>query len=1101
MKLRLRGLPALLPADGNPSELAPKDAALLALLALDGPLTRQQLAAWLWPDKSGPRQLDSLRQRLMRLDARGPRPLFDRRGAALALAPDLLHDLQPVPDDDGAEPDTTDAPLLGSLRFDDSPELAQWVDQARQRLRRQQRQAWTGRAEALEQQRRVAEALPWALRLADDEPLHEHAQRRVMRLHYLRGDRSAALALYARLQQRLQQELGSAPADETRELAAMIERSDPHAVTGPDPATPAAPAADAEQLALLRRPVERVQRQQPWRQLEQAWAEGRSSLIVGEAGIGKTRLLDDFAQAMQVPLRLGARPGDARVPYALLGRLLRARAAAAQALDAATRAELARIEPALGTAAGGPIVPWRLARAVAALLDDVPALAIDDLHHADDASLELLPLLLEAPRRAVLAVRPDSMPAGVADWLRDDPALQSITLAPLSPDGVALLLAGLKLPGAPGPAGAEALWRHTGGNPYFVLETLRALLRDGGTALTAGPLPVTEPVQRLISQRLDSLEPTARALAGVAALAGGDFDAALAAHALGLPLAGVLDPWRALQAAQLVNERGFVHDLVGESVRAALPPPLAAGLHARIAEHLDSLDAPPARRAAHWAAAGRPDRAAPAHAAAARAADAASRKAEEQQHWAAAAEAYQQAGQADAAFEARVALAQARLLGGAIDEGLHLALALRQAAQGDAQVALTARTLSHAHIQSSAWQDGLDQALQAVEAARRAALSDLEIDVTLLAATAASQLGRLADSLAWVDRAERLAGGRRRDKTLLGLLEMKGYVLDRVGRYAEAAVACGQAIDMALALDEQNELMTLYSSRASVLGKLARLPEALADAQQAAEVGRRIGQLSGYQAQIVALHRGLFGALCGRFDGAVDDLERAVAGLAALGLEPARVLAEHQLAWVWTVLGQVARAQRIVSAPLDGLPRMQAARRLSLRARLVRLCGGTPVAWPEGWLDAHVEPPVALSARLDQARAAPPEQALALCEAVAQESLALSLASGWFNGRVGRVDALRQLDPSRAGAEARALWQDLQGYQPTDAWWPEVLHVLQQALRGAGDVAAADALVDRAVAWLHAARATLPAPFHASFVGRNRVNAALLQAWAGRAGT
>lgn len=67
-QLRLLGAPALVRADGlQQIVLSPKDAALLAITALDGPIAPEHLAARLWPAASGKAAHANLRQRLFRL--------------------------------------------------------------------------------------------------------------------------------------------------------------------------------------------------------------------------------------------------------------------------------------------------------------------------------------------------------------------------------------------------------------------------------------------------------------------------------------------------------------------------------------------------------------------------------------------------------------------------------------------------------------------------------------------------------------------------------------------------------------------------------------------------------------------------------------------------------------------------------------------------------------------------------------------------------------------------------------------------------------------------------------------------------------------------
>ena len=120
-----------------------------------------------------------------------------------------------------------------------------------------------------------------------------------------------------------------------------------------------------------------------------------------------------------------------------------------------------------------------------------------------------------------------------------------------------------------------------------MLETLRALLLPGAP-LQAPPatLPMPARVGAVIERRLARLSKTALQLARVVALAGQHFSLALAAHLTERPLPARGDPWRELEAAQVLDASGFAHDLVLEATRRTVPAPIARALHGRIAEFL-----------------------------------------------------------------------------------------------------------------------------------------------------------------------------------------------------------------------------------------------------------------------------------------------------------------------------------------------------------------------------------------------------------------------------------------------------------------------------------------------------------------------------------
>ncbi|MCU0949565.1 MAG: AAA family ATPase [Burkholderiaceae bacterium] len=384
---------------------------------------------------------------------------------------------------------------------------------------------------------------------------------------------------------------------------------------------PVAPAAVSEPAAplppTLLRPPQLIGRAADVAALAQAWEAGRAVLLLGEAGLGKSRLLAEFAQSRRV-LMVAGRPGDAGVPYATLARLLRLLVQrCAVAVDAALRQDLARLLPEMAAGATLPVTGQRLALQVAierlltaARLADGPVdgLIIDDLHVADDASLEMLQALVAAPSvplRFAFAQRPGEGSAAAAalrDALEEGGLLTSTALSPLSQPELAALLDSLQIEHLDAARVAGALARHTGGNPLFALETIKHGVASG--ALRAGELPRPPSVGALIARRLSLLSPRALAIARVAAVAGPDFDIALAEAVLDERALDLADPWRALQSAQVFNDSAFAHDLVAQAVLDGVPAVIARELHGAVARWLQVRDGEPARIAQHWLDAG-----------------------------------------------------------------------------------------------------------------------------------------------------------------------------------------------------------------------------------------------------------------------------------------------------------------------------------------------------------------------------------------------------------------------------------------------------------------------------------------------------------------
>jgi hypothetical protein len=134
----------------------------------------------------------------------------------------------------------------------------------------------------------------------------------------------------------------------------------------------------------------------------------------------------------------------------------------------------------------------------------------------------------------------------------------------------------------------------------FILETLKQL---HGADLAAGRLPRSASVGALIDRRLRALSPDALALARLAAIAGADFSLALAEEVTGRGALHLADPWAELEAAQVLRNSAFAHDLVLEATLRGIPQPIAEHLHGAVARHLQAHGGEAARLAAHWLAA------------------------------------------------------------------------------------------------------------------------------------------------------------------------------------------------------------------------------------------------------------------------------------------------------------------------------------------------------------------------------------------------------------------------------------------------------------------------------------------------------------------
>jgi DNA-binding CsgD family transcriptional regulator len=318
------------------------------------------------------------------------------------------------------------------------------------------------------------------------------------------------------------------------------------------------------------------------------WHQARSSagsvvLVAGESGIGKTELVRAFADAAEPGPRVAWGACDPLHTPRPLGAL---HDAAEQLGD--------RVRELLAEGA----LPYEIC---AAVLEELTTrsrvLVVDDLHWADEGTLDVLRFLLRriaGTRSLVLGTYRDDE-IGAAHPLRAllgdaarNPQAVSLRLRPLSLDAVTEIVGDRRV----GPAELHAATR---GNPFFVAEVLA---HDGDD------LPGT--VRDAVLARTAGLDDDARDLLDLLACA----PEAVPAEAL--PALGVeLRALRALDATGLL-ERGrrgvaFRHDLCRMAIADALPPGGAMALHARVLQALEPLGTVDPAILAHHALGARDD--------------------------------------------------------------------------------------------------------------------------------------------------------------------------------------------------------------------------------------------------------------------------------------------------------------------------------------------------------------------------------------------------------------------------------------------------------------------------------------------------------------
>ena len=1107
-QLRLLGQPALVLASVAAGSqrcivLRPKDAALLAVVALAGPIKAERVAALLWPAASARQADTSLRQRLFRL-RRETQAALVTSGALLQLAPGLVTDLgseiERIADDEHAG----QSELLGDLDYDDLPDLADWLRDQRRRWREQRDAALAAAAADCESHGAVARGLVYAQRLVASDPLAEHAQRRLMRLHYLRGDRAAAIAAFEHFERRLKEELGTPPSAETIELMATIERG-----------AAQLPARRSVVPAGLMRPPRLIGREPDLLALQRAGSAGRVFLLLGEAGIGKSRLLQELAAVHKGVVMVQARPGDAGIACALLARLLRA-VIAAQGLSLRPdrRQELALVLPELGAAVdvAGAAQRLLLQRAVDATLRDAVALGlhaviVDDLHFADDASVELLQTLVQpelpSPLLWGFAQRPGDSSAASAQLrsaLQEAGRLDPVTLQPLDLAQLAALIESLGLPELDPPRLAPLLLKHTGGNPMFALETLKDLVLSGdGSGADPNPrLPQPTNVAALVQRRLAQLSAPALRLARTAALAGADFSAELAAAVLEVHPLDLAEPWRELESAQVIREGAFAHDLIFEATLASVPQPVAQLLHQRVALHLQARQAAPERLAPHWAGAADWQQAGTAYAAAARRAQRASQRTHEVECWRLAAEAFDKAAAPDSAFEARCESIHALIVVHGVTHANAVIDGLLAAARSDPEraAALTARAT--AALMAADHATGIAAAVQALALTRSLASPWAGFPAARLHAVGLAQAGRAAEALVVIEpfriRVEAEGTPEQRGRFWADY----AYVLNGARRLRDTAFALQQAIANAQILGDIAELATLTSNLATVKGNLGEVPQALQLAERSLALQAQLGATDGPEGAVVATYVGLYCSMVGRYAEALQHLDTALACFTRDKQVVWTAVAANHKAQVLIDLGQFARARQTLAYEPPSMDHIRA-RGATIAARLERAMGQSGHAEASralSELSAAADPHVRMQVLLESVDETDPLATVQRCDEVLDLALRHEFAGVAMKTRLLRLHALSRAHPSgTAAAEMRELLPQMAQVQPADlylgrAWW-----IAAQVFDTHGDGDDALMALAQGAQWVRrVALPNVPEPFRDSFLQRNASNRALLSA-------
>jgi len=453
-----------------------------------------------------------------------------------------------------------------------------------------------------QQSHNYGQAIKYSLDALRADSLQESTYRTLMRLYHLEGNRSAALRTYEKCSQILELELGSSPSNETQEVHALLMRGStpkqehlPKWKISLPPGEERLPLVDRYlELNLLNNSLDSATR-----------GQARVLLVEGEAGIGKTRLVEEFL-AHQTTGRIAVLAGhcypmESPLPYQAFIPILRAVLSLLEDISPSNKGdhceELRNYlsgwdKSVTRQTEGTKDSVHQLAPHLSALLREItqsrPAvLFLDDCQWADAASKDLLAYLAHSlPHERILfivAYRAEELSPS-AEAAINNLGLKSqtkhLTLSRLNVNQTGQLVRHITK-GIGGHVLERRIHKRSEGNPLFTIELTRSLFLRPSTAPAEKLIPNS--IRDLFQTRLRRLDPITREFLLTAAVAGERCDFVTVQRASGL------DQAKALRALDALLRLRFLQETMAGKFRFAHKEVRQVVLNEISATHKDRL--------------------------------------------------------------------------------------------------------------------------------------------------------------------------------------------------------------------------------------------------------------------------------------------------------------------------------------------------------------------------------------------------------------------------------------------------------------------------------------------------------------------------------
>jgi DNA-binding SARP family transcriptional activator/predicted ATPase len=623
-KLFLLGFPHLTRQAQDVRIATRKGIGLLAYLALEGVQTRTRLAEIFWGQFDEARGRMNLRRELQRLKDLGLQDLLLVTNSSLQLAKQVwcdatLFQKAALAGDVQSAVNLWSGTLLEGFDAEDDLEFDHWLEQKRIEFEAQHLDALHVFAAQLENNRDLRQALTTYQQILARDNLNETVYQALIRLHGLLGMREQAIATFTQLKDLLREELGLIPLPATIALIEKVKQS----------------AKQGEQLPpqnshdLFDPPF--IGREDVIAQLNRN--PKRIHLLLGEPGVGKSRLATEFLLSLGSFVRIQGREDWRGITLAPITAILRENHEKLESLSSSDRLEVARLLPEIEPNSKNLEAPslegrTRFLEALANALRLIVgngALLVDDMHWLDESSVHVVSLLLSASNTQTIFTARETEFETIdhvrisINSLERQGILRKTNLMAWGEIDVLELVRNLSK-SQEASKFSERLFDATGGNPFFTLETIRHLFATGFLIVNQGlwqvspehanyqQLPIPNSLKTMIFERITRLGAGVQRLLEAASLNGSVFELS------DLDGATALGEWDALDAleqsvgAQLIRTQDtgyrFAHDLVRRTLEDGILSERKSRIHRKLANNAITKNALPERIAEHFEGAG-----------------------------------------------------------------------------------------------------------------------------------------------------------------------------------------------------------------------------------------------------------------------------------------------------------------------------------------------------------------------------------------------------------------------------------------------------------------------------------------------------------------